>query len=258
MYGNNKIRSTWIAGLLAATVSLLASSQVQGDSLHIAVASNFSHTMRLLAKDFERSTGHETRISSASTGKLYAQIIHGAPYEIFLAADERRPEMLIKQNRVATGFISTYAIGRLALLSNIKPDGECRHILDSPVLKHFAIANPETAPYGKAAVQVLKKTGHWDKLAGKLVRGENIAQTLQFVSTGNATAGFVASSMLSRNPGTSNRCIWHVPAEMHSPIIQKMVVLNKPGVSPAAADFWKYMQSEEARDTIRNNGYDVL
>ncbi len=236
---------------------LFPAPQVLADKLNIAVASNFSHTLRSLAEDFESKTGHQLRVSSASTGKLYTQINHGAPFDIFLAADERRPDRLISEGKATAELSQTYAIGKLVFISNIKPIKNCLDVLDSPSLKRLAIANPKTAPYGLAAKQTLEKLQLWKTLKPKLVTGENIAQSLQFVSTGNASAGFVAKSMLLQGAEINVSCEWDVPANMHEPIKQKMLVLARASNKPAAKAFWQYMQTDDAKTIIKNSGYDT-
>ena len=144
------------------------------------------------------------------------------------------------------------------MISNIEPESGCENVIYSNRLKHLAIANPEIAPYGLAAKQVLQKLDLWQQLQSRLVRGENIAQTLQFVLTKNAQAGFVARSMLNMGRQIDYACIWDVPTGMYSAIKQKMVVLNKAKVKPAAWMFIQYMQSEAAKKIIESLGYDVL
>jgi len=236
---------------------LLPASQALADKINIAVASNFSYTLRSLAEDFESKSGHQLRVSSASTGKLYTQINHGAPFDIFLTADERRPDRLISEGKATKELSQTYAIGKLVFISNIKPIKNCLDVLDSPSLKRLAIANPKTAPYGLAAQQTLEKLRLWKTLKPKLVTGENIAQSLQFVSTGNANAGFVAKSMLLQGTKLDIYCEWDVPANMHEPIKQKMLVLARASNKPAAKVFWQYMQTDDAKTIIKNSGYDI-
>ena len=239
------------------TFLLLYSSSSYADKINIAVASNFSHSLRTLAEDFESKYDHQLRIISASTGKLYTQITHGAPFDIFLAADEHRPDLLIAEGKATAEHSLSYAIGKLVLISNIKPEQNCLDVLNSPELKRLAIANPRTAPYGSAAQQTLEKLQLWQTLKPKLVTGENIAQALQFVSTGNASAGFVAKSMLLQGTKINTACEWPVPTQMHDPIKQKMLVLSTASNKPAAITFWRYMQSDDAKTIIKNSGYDV-
>ncbi|MES0327209.1 MAG: molybdate ABC transporter substrate-binding protein [Gammaproteobacteria bacterium] len=242
---------------LLISALLFFSMQTYADNLNVAVASNFSRTLQLLAKDFESKNNHRLLISSASTGKLYTQINHGAPFDIFLAADEHRPNLLIEEGKARANMSAVYATGNLIFISHINPETSCQNALNSPALKRLAIANPKTAPYGLAAQQTLDKLRLWKTIKAKLVMGENIAQSLQFVSTGNAQAGFVAKSMLLQGTKVNTACEWKVPAEMHEPINQKMLVLASASNKPAAKAFWQYMQSDDAKTIIKNSGYDV-
>lgn len=243
--------------LLLLSALLLSTTPTHADNINVAVASNFSHTLKMLAGDFKTKTGHQLRVSSASTGKLYTQINHGAPFDIFMAADEDRPNRLIAEGKASAELSHVYAIGRLVLISNIEAKKGCQNVLDSPALKRLAIANPKTAPYGLAAQQTLEKLQRWQPLKSKLVMGENIAQTLQFVATGNAGAGFVAQSMLRQGAEINLACEWEIPADMHEPIKQKMLVLTKASNKPAVIAFWHYMQTDAAKTIIKNSGYDA-
>lgn len=229
----------------------------QADTLNVAVASNFVYTLKLLSEDFNKQTGHELRISSASTGKLYAQIQHGAPFDVFLAADERHPDLLLSENKADEVSAYVYAIGQLVLISNITAEDNCQNVLTSSALQHLSMANPKIAPYGVATKQVLEKLSLWSQLQPKLVMGENIAQALQFVSTKNAQAGFVASAMLMMGKKIDHACVWEVPMDMYSPIRQKMVVLKSTKDKPAVQAFIQYIQSEAAKQIIKSSGYDV-
>ena len=180
-----------------------------------------------------------------------------------MSADEKRVDLLIDEKRSRERNTYVYALGKLVLLSNFEQPDDCKDVLRSNRLKHLAIANPKIAPYGTAAKQVLNKLGLWQQLKPRLVMGENVAQTLQFVSTGNAQAGFVAKSMLDMAAFqlvkvVATGCVWDIPAEMYSPIKQKMVLLNKADNNPAAHDFMRYMQSRDAKSIIQSTGYDVL
>lgn len=247
-----------IHSILLFATSLFMVTALHAETLYVAVASNFAYTLKTLSVDFEKQTGHQLRVSSASTGKLYAQIQHGAPFDVFLAADEKRPELLISENKAERSSAYVYAVGQLVLISNITPTDTCESVLTSPALKRLSIANPKTAPYGAAAKLVLVNLSLWAQLQPRLVMGENIAQTLQFVSTKNAEAGFVAKSMLNMGKEIDYACIWDVPAEMYSPIKQKMVVLSKAKDKAAALAFKQYMQSAKARKIIKESGYDVM
>lgn len=254
--------------LLFSTCGSLSAAEIR-----VAVASNFRYTLQKLGADFKLKTGHELIISSASSGKLYAQIKHGAPFDVFLSADEKRADLLVSEKIASADSAYVYALGKLVLVSNIEPlnlDGRqnCIQVLSSNNLLRLAIANPKIAPYGHAANQVLDKLGLWKQLQSRIVMGENISQTFQFVATKNADAGFVAQSMIdlamtgmSMNTKADVKkyaCLWHVPTDLYSPIKQKMVVLNKAKNKPAVDEFVRYMKSSDARDIIVTTGYDTL
>lgn len=234
------------------------SSGLYADEINVAVASNFKYTLKKLATDFKVKTGHELIISSGSSGKLFAQIKHGAPFDVFLSADEKLPDLLIRDKIASSESAYIYALGKLVLVSNIETKSACENVISSNRLKHLAIANPEIAPYGLAAKQVLQKLDLWQQLQPRLVMGENIAQTLQFVYTKNADAGFVAQSMLNMGKAIDSACVWNVPADMYAPIKQKMVLLNKAKDKQVAQEFMQYIKTDAAREIIKATGYDVL
>lgn len=242
---------------LGFLLMFLSTAVTMADTLTVAVASNFAGTLHHLAERFEKMGGHKIRISSASTGKLYAQIKNGAPFDVFLSADETHADLLVQAGRADASRTAIYARGKLVFISNIASEGECRNALSDPRLKHLAIANPDTAPYGAAARQVMERLGVWNKLQAKLVLGENITQTLQFVTSTSANAGFVAKSTLVGEHVVVRACEWAVPDALYSPINQKMVVLNRSKGGPAVSAFWRFMQSAEAAAIIRDSGYDV-
>lgn len=226
--------------------------------IRVAVASNFKYVLQKLAVDFNNKTGHDLRIIVASSGKLYAQIKHGAPFDVFLSADEQRPELLVEEGLAEPQSAYVYAQGKLVLLSNIEVIGECRDVLFSERLKKLAIANPKIAPYGVAAMQVLQKLGMQDQLQSRLVKGENIAQAFQFVTTKNADAGFVAAAMFEMDGNVERACVWQVPSDMYSPISQKMVVLKRSKNKAPVKAFVKYIRSPGAKKIIQAMGYDVV
>ncbi len=236
---------------------ILVNTGAFAEVLTVAVASNFAHTFDILATDFSEETGHQLRISNASTGSLYAQIKHGAPFDVYLAADEKRPDLLVAEHLAEAASVYVYARGRIVLVSNIVPVNTCQSVLWSDDLKHLSIANPATAPYGLAAKQVLEHLSLWSKLMTRLVVGENIAQAFQFVYTKNAQAGFIASSMLRLDKEIDSACIWNVPVDMYSPIKQKMVVLSQAKDKVSAQAFQRYMRSHRAKKIIESSGYDV-
>lgn len=231
---------------------------VNGDAaeVRVAVASNFQPALERLAGDFEKDDEHRLLISSGSSGKLFAQIKQGAPYDVFLSADELRPNRLVQEGVAVRDSAYVYALGKLVLLSRLKPD-ECGDVLRSRKLRRLAIANPRTAPYGRAAKEVLQELGLWQALQAKRVTGENVMQAFQYVATGNAQAGFIAASLLSNGAPAGTACIWTVPENLYSPVKQKAVLLKRATGNRAARRFMHYLQSDRAKAIIRVYGYDV-
>jgi len=240
---------------LLVPLMLALATPALAETVHVATASNFSHPLRLLAKNFEAQSKHKVRVSSASTGKLYAQIKHGAPYHLFLAADQRRPEILEQEGLTQPGSRFTYAVGQLALwVPQQAFEGDAKALISRADLRRFAIANPKIAPYGVAARQTLKAMALWNPLQGRLVRGENIAQTRQFIASGAAEMGFVALSQLSAE-AKSTGYHWVVPQALHNPIRQDAVLLKRGADNPAAKAFHAFLQSDSAKALIRTLGY---
>lgn len=247
------IRKFVIASLLLATTATFA-GEVQ-----IAVAANFSVPIKKIAADFEKDTGHKTVIATGATGKFYAQIANGAPFEVFLSADDETPAKLEKEGLGVAGSRFTYAIGRLALWSSkpglVDDKGE---ILKKDSFGKLALANPKTAPYGAAAVEVMQKLGVFQTLQPRFVQGENIAQTQQFIASGNAELGFVALSQVWQDgklamPGS----IWIVPLADHAPIKQDAVLLSRGRDNAAAQAFLKYLKTDKAKSIIKTFGYEL-
>jgi len=235
----------------------LFAAQVHADSLLIAVASNFVLTAESVATEFEAATGHDVLISSGSTGKLYAQIRNGAPFDVFLAADAARPRMLEMEGFGVPGTRQAYAYGQLVLWSrDAHPQGQkCQERLRAGNFGRLAIANPDTAPYGAAARQFLARSGLWERVQARLVIGENISQTLQFVASGNAALGLVALSQLGNKRLPTASCRWTVPPDMHDPIEQQAVLLKRAAGKPAARAFLRFLVSESGRAVIARSGY---
>lgn len=231
----------------------------QAEEALVAVAANFSEVMARLEVEFEHGSRHSLRVATGSTGKLYAQIRNGAPFDILLAADRRRPLLLEEEGRTAAGSRFTYAIGRLALWSRdpgrVGKDGA--ETLEEGDFRKLAIANPDLAPYGAAAREALTGLGVLDALSHRLVLGENVGQAHALVATGNAELGLVAlSSVLSpRNKQPGSR--WNVPQGLHAPIRQEAVLLLRAVDNPAARTFLDYLRSAEARAIIESFGYAV-
>ncbi|MDR1996540.1 molybdate ABC transporter substrate-binding protein [Azonexus sp.] len=242
--------------LSALFVSLLATAGVQAGEVQVAVAANFTAPAQQIATEFERQTGHQAKLSFGATGKFYAQISNGAPFEVFLAADDTTPARLEQENQTVAGSRFTYAIGALALWSArtdvVDAQGE---VLKSGSFKHLAIANPKTAPYGAAAFETLTRLKLLDTIRPKFVQGENIAQTFQFVSTGNADLGFVALSQIFKDGKLTRGSAWIVPSKLHEPIRQDAVILAKGKDNPAAAAFMDYLKTPCAHAIITSFGY---
>lgn len=223
------------------------------DEVLVAVAANFKDVQDEFAKRFQAATGHTVESSPGSTGKLYSQIKNGAPFHIFLSADTERPESLEKEGLAVQGSRFTYAVGRLALYStSLKDVSDGKSALKADNFTHIAIANPDLAPYGTAAVQVLNKLGLWDRVKDRAVYGENIAQTFQFVESGSAELGFVAYSQVNKK---GPNAFWLVPKNLHEPIRQDAVLLSNAKDNQAAKDYLEYLRSKEAKIIIKSYGY---
>ncbi|NHN76970.1 molybdate ABC transporter substrate-binding protein [Azotobacter chroococcum] len=242
---------------VALSAGLLACA-AQAAELQVAVAANFTAPIKEIAAEFEKDTGHKLITSFGPTGGFYTQIHNGAPFEVFLSADDTTPEKLEKEGATVAGSRFTYAIGKLVLWS-AKPgyvDGK-GEVLKKNAFKHLAIANPKTAPYGAAATQVLAKLGLGEAVKPKLVEGANIAQAHQFIATGNAELGFVALSQVSKDGKLTEGSGWTVPAELHDPIRQDAVILAKGKDNPAAQALVDYLKGPKAAKVIKAYGYDL-
>jgi molybdate transport system substrate-binding protein len=234
---------------------LLAPQSLPASEIRVAVASNFRHVMADLASRFEAVSGHEVTVIPGSSGKHFAQIVHGAPFDAFFSADAERPLRLERERRICPGTRVTYAIGKLVLWSPredfVDPEGA---VLKAGSFEHLAIANPQLAPYGAAAREVLQSLGVWEPLSARLVRGENIGQTFQFVVSGNADLGFVSRAQLMMPGRSFGGSAWDPPQSLYGPIDQQAVLLKD---SDAGRAFLAFVQSEESRALIRTYGYDV-
>ena len=239
--------------------SLMGTSQAVADELKVAVASNFYPTMKLIAKHFEFKTAdssgqqHKVILIPGSSGKHYAQIINGAPFDVFFSADIERARLLGQEGKIVAGTRFTYALGKLILWSSIDNYVDSKgEVLNKKDFRYLAIANPKLAPYGKSAEEVLRSLKLWENLQGRLVRGENIAQTFQFISSGNAKLGFVAYSQIM-NPGLSiDGSFWEVPQSIYKPIEQQAVLLKD---SYIGREFLSFVKSDESLSIIYESGY---
>jgi len=250
---------THLSFLALYCLSLLTAQACLAENVHLAVAANFSAPIKQLATEFEITSGHTVTLSFGSSGKFYAQILHGAPFEVFLSADQAKPIALEEQAMIVPNSRITYAIGALVLWSS-KPDliDQSASILSSQHFNKLALANPRLAPYGAAAVEVLEVLKRRATTESRWVQGENIAQTFQFVSSGNADLGFVALSQIIATTAAGSAwagSYWLVPAEYHRPIRQDAVLLANAKDSAAAKAFMVFLQSPTAKSIIESYGY---
>jgi molybdate transport system substrate-binding protein len=246
---------TLVASLM--TGLLLTATAARADEVPVAVAANFTAPFNQLAPAFEKATGHRLVASFGSTGKFYAQIKNGAPFEVLLAADDETPAKLVKEGAAVPGSAFSYAIGRLVLWSP-KPGvvDEQGAVLKAGGFEHLALTNPRLAPYGAAAVETLKALGVYDQIAPRLVTAETTVQAQQFISSGNAPLGFVALSQVLKD-GRIEGSSWTVPAHLHTPIRQDAVLLNAGQGKPGPAALLKYLQGAPAQAVIRSFGYEA-
>ena len=241
---------------LMAFLCLTASALTMAAEVKVAVAANFAGPMKDIAAAFESQAGHRLVMTPGATGKFYAQISNGAPFEVFLSADDETPARLEKEGKSVAGSRFTYAVGRLILWS--PKEGlptEAGEILKSGSFRFLSIANPKVAPYGLAAVQTLQKLGLLTKLEPKVVQGENISQTHQFVTTGNADLGFVALSQVWQNGKLKSGSGWIVPETYHDPLRQDAVLLEAGKQSDAAKALMSFLKSDKAREIMAAYGY---
>lgn len=242
---------------LALAAFMLAALPCRAGEVLVAVAANFTEPMKQIAADFEKTSGHKLNLAFGSTGKFYAQIRNGAPFDVLLAADDETPRKLEAEDAAVAGSRFTYAIGTLALWSANSAIVDTRgEVLKRGGFDHFAIANPKLAPYGAAAVEAMQALGLFDRLAPKFVQGENIAQTYQFVQSGNALLGFVALSQVVGPDGQlKSGSMWRVPESLYTPLRQDAVLLDTGRDSAAAKALLDYLRGKDARAVIRAYGY---
>jgi molybdate transport system substrate-binding protein len=249
-------------GAVLTAFLLMLSAALHAGEIHVAVAANFTAPLKIIAAGFEKDTGHKVTITLGATGKFYAQIKSGAPYDVFLSADDETPARLEKEGDAVAGTRFTYATGRLVLWSANAHFVDTRgEILKTGNFTHIALASPKLAPYGAAAVETLKNLGLLATLAPKFVQGESIGQTFSFVSTGNAPLGFVALSQVHEDGRITHGSAWVVPSGLHAPLQQAAVVLTNgkgKGVANAAtAAFMAYLKTDKTQAVIRSYGYEV-
>ena len=236
----------------------LGSTKAVAEELRIAVASNFYPTMKKIVELYKSkksisNSRNKIILIPGSSGKHFAQIINGAPFDVFFSADEEKPKRLEKEGKIESNSRFTYAKGRLVLWSSMNGFIDLKgDILQQKNFKFLAIANPKIAPYGESAVETLRSLKLWKNIQDKVVRGENVSQTFQFVSSGNAELGFVAYSQIIKSDATTNGSFWLVPQSIYKPINQQAVLLKE---SKIGKDFLSFIQSDESLNIILESGY---
>ena len=247
--------SRLFTALLGGLIGL--ASQSFAEEVSVAVAANFAAPMQRIAPEFERETGHKIVSSFGSTGKFYAQVKNGAPFEVLLSADDETPTRLTAENLAMASTQFTYAVGKLVLWS-AKPAvvDAAGEVLKKGNFEHIALADPKLAPYGAAALQAMKALDVHEALTTKIVTAENISQSYQFVGSGNALLGFVALSQVLKD-GKIEGSAWLVPASLYEPIRQDAVILEKGKGKPAALALMKFLKGDKAKTVIRSYGYDL-
>jgi molybdate transport system substrate-binding protein len=240
--------------LSGIVLALGALPSAQAAETNVAVAANFTDASQEIAEAFKAKTGHEAILSFGSTGQLYTQITQEAPFQVFLAADDERPRLAIEEGFAVPGSRFTYAIGTLVLWSQDPGLVQGEATLKNGDFTKIAIANPEAAPYGAAAVQTMRSLGVYDQLEPKIVQGNNISQTFQFVETRNAEIGFLALAQVARSDEGSR---WVVPEDLHDAIRQDAVLLETGADSEAARAFLEFLNGPEAAAIIEKSGYGI-
>lgn len=243
-------RLLWLSAILIPLMSL---GPARAETITVAVASNFTAPAEELAKAFEDSTGHSVRLTFGSSGKLLAQITHGAPFDAFLSADQSKPQRLIDDKLAVKDTQFTYALGTLALWT--VADESAEDLLRQGRYDHLALASPRLAPYGAASMQVLENMGLTRASRPRLVMGENITQTWQFVSTGNAEIGFVALSQIMKDGIITSGNAWMIPSDLYDPVRQDAVLLSRAEFNAAAQQWLRFLQSDPAHLILRRYGY---
>jgi len=248
-----------LSRLLLIFVAALPATHVFADEVLVAVASNFAKPMEEIASAFKKATGHSAQLSFGASGKFVAQIENGAPFEVFLSADEKKPEKLTESGFAVPGTRFTYALGTLVLWS-AKPgyvDAEGK-VLATGDYKHLVIADPKLAPYGAAALDVLDHLGLTERVKPLLVLGENISQAQQFISTGNAELGFIALSQVMKDGKIGGGSGWIIPADKYTPIRQNAILLKKGADNPAALALLDFLESAKTLAIIKRYGYGLV
>jgi molybdate transport system substrate-binding protein len=231
-------------------------TSLRAEEAMVAVAANFSAPMQQIAALFQKETGHQIKLSFGASGGIYAQIKNGAPFDLFLSADQLTPQKLEAEGLGVPNSRFTYATGQLVLWSKQEGLVDAKgHVLQNKSIQRIALANPKLAPYGAAAMETMTNLGLLKELQSKLVQGDNIAQTYQFVSTQNAQIGFVALSQVFANGNMTSGSAWIVPGNLHQPIQQDVILLRKGQDNKAATALLLYLKGEQAKKIMKSFGY---
>lgn len=231
-------------------------TSLRAEGAMVAVAANFSAPMQQIAALFQKETGHQIKLSFGASGGIYAQIKNGAPFDLFLSADQLTPQKLEAEGLGVPNSRFTYATGQLVLWSKQEGLVDAKgHVLQNKSIQRIALANPKLAPYGAAAMETMTNLGLLKELQSKLVQGDNIAQTYQFVSTQNAQIGFVALSQVFANGKITSGSAWIVPGNLHQPIQQDVILLRKGQDNKAATALLLYLKGEQAKKIMKSFGY---
>ena len=247
--------------VLCSWLMICCWSGASASQINVAVASNFLAPLQFIAKEFGAKTGHDLRISAGSTGKLYAQIVNGAPFDVFLAANSKEPQRLELSGDGIAGSRFTYGLGQLVLWAPKLAISYSNfvEVLKTEKVYRLALANPITAPYGAAAIETLKKLGIYDEFKNKMIRGENVSQAYQYVASGAAQIGFVAKSQIisqtMSHESTKHKTYWSIDNAFYSPIQQQAVLLKRAQNNSAAREFFEFLQSSQGRAVIKSFGY---
>lgn len=254
----NRLRQVLRIGLAALTGWWVLAGPARAAEVQVAVAANFTEPMKAIAAVFEKTTGHKALLTFGATGKFHAQILNGAPFEVFLAANQESPAALEAAKLVVPGSRFTYAQGKLALWSadpkRVDAQGK---VLSGGQFRKLAIASPKAAPYGAAAVEALTALGQWASIEPRLVQGESIGQAYSFIATGNAELGFVALSQVLEGGRLKSGSMWLVPPSLYRPIRQDAVLLRQGEANAAARELLALLKSPRIKDLVRSYGYEL-
>ncbi|HYR90573.1 MAG TPA: molybdate ABC transporter substrate-binding protein [Terriglobia bacterium] len=241
---------------LLSLLCLLAAFPLHAEEFGVAAASDLNFAIKEIIQEFEHNTGHKVRLTLGSSGNFYAQIKNGAPFDVFLSADLNYPQQLERSGQAVAGSTFVYGIGRIALWvpprSKIDLEKVRMQVLLDPSVKKIAIANPEHAPYGRAAIAAMEEAGVYSRVKEKLVLGENISQAAQFVQSGAAEIGVIALSIVLSEPMRSGKH-WIVPTDTYPKLEQGAVLVKRAG--PGARAFHEWLRGPQARKVFEKYGF---